>query len=178
MRARCKLVLAAATAVSLFTIIANAQDPPSLGDLARQQRSQKASSEAKDASTPKVITNEEIPERAAPQPAVDTSSSEHAHMPASSNGIKQSSEHWKAQIQTLKSQIASLQKQIDQVNQSVHFASHECAGPRCVEWNERQREKQQRVERMQAQLEGQKKHLEEMQESARKQGYGNSVYDP
>ena len=31
---------------------------------------------------------------------------------------------------------------------------------------------------MQAQLDGQKKRLEEMQESARKQGYGNSVYDP
>ena len=31
---------------------------------------------------------------------------------------------------------------------------------------------------MQAQLEEQKKRLDEMQESARKQGYGSSVYDP
>jgi predicted ribosome quality control (RQC) complex YloA/Tae2 family protein len=47
-----------------------------------------------------------------------------------------------------------------------------------VGWNERQREKQQRVERMQAQLQEQKRRLEEMQDSARKQGYGSSVYDP
>jgi hypothetical protein len=47
-----------------------------------------------------------------------------------------------------------------------------------VGWNERQREKQQRAERMQAQLEDQKKRLDDMQESARKQGYGSSVYDP
>jgi hypothetical protein len=31
---------------------------------------------------------------------------------------------------------------------------------------------------MQVQLEEQKKRLEELQESARKQGYGSSIYDP
>jgi len=31
---------------------------------------------------------------------------------------------------------------------------------------------------MQSQLSEQKKRLDEMQESARKQGYGSSVYDP
>jgi hypothetical protein len=31
---------------------------------------------------------------------------------------------------------------------------------------------------MQSQLEQQKKRLEEMQDAARKQGYGSSVYDP
>jgi len=97
---------------------------------------------------------------------------------APANATKQSAERWKSQIQAQKAQIASLQKQIDSLNQSVHFANHECAGPRCVQWNERQREKQQQAERMQARLDGQKRHLEEMQESVRKQGYGNSVYDP
>jgi molecular chaperone GrpE (heat shock protein) len=47
-----------------------------------------------------------------------------------------------------------------------------------VGWNERQREKEQRVERMQAQLQEMKRRLEETQDSARKQGYGSSVYDP
>jgi hypothetical protein len=31
---------------------------------------------------------------------------------------------------------------------------------------------------MKAQLDEQQKRLEDMQEAARKQGYGNSVYDP
>ena len=31
---------------------------------------------------------------------------------------------------------------------------------------------------MQTQMEEQKKRLDEMQESARRQGYGSSVYDP
>jgi hypothetical protein len=31
---------------------------------------------------------------------------------------------------------------------------------------------------MQAELEQQKKKLEDMQETARKQGYGNAVYEP
>jgi len=47
-----------------------------------------------------------------------------------------------------------------------------------VEWNQHQTEKQQQVEQMKAQLEDKKKNLEEMQESARKQGYGTSIYDP
>jgi hypothetical protein len=47
-----------------------------------------------------------------------------------------------------------------------------------VQWNERQKEKQQEVERGQAQLAEQKKRLDDMQESARRQGYGSSVYDP
>jgi DNA repair exonuclease SbcCD ATPase subunit len=173
-----KLILVLASAVSLPATIANAQDSPTLGDLARQQRSQKASAGATDVNSPKIITNEGIPENATPQPAANPSSSQHGTLPQSSNGMKQSAEHWKSQIEAQKNQIASLQKQMDQLNQSVRFVSHPCEGPRCVEWNQRQREKQQRIERMQAELDTRKKNLGEMQESARKQGYGNSVYEP
>jgi len=182
MGTRCKLIFVLGAAVSLFAGTAYAQDSPSLGDVARQQRQQKEQSETttgKGAAAPRVITNEEIPEHAASTPTPPEEGGGRGNsMPASSTGAKQSAERWKSQIQAQKTQIASLQKQIDQVNQSIRFASHTCAGPRCVQWNERQREKQQQVERMQAQLDGQKKRLDEMQESARKQGYGNSVYDP
>jgi hypothetical protein len=173
-----KFILVLAAAISFLATIAKSQDSPSLGDLARQQRLQKASAGVKDADASKVITNEEIHQNAIAQPAADSSSVDHRSMPASSNGMKQSGEQWKSQIEAQKSQIATLQKQMDQLNQSIRFASHPCAGPRCVEWNEHQREKQQQVERMQADLNGRKKSLEEMQESARKQGYGNSVYEP
>lgn len=178
MSERRRIILIVATAAFWFTAMSNAQDSPSLGDLARQQRSQKASAGAEDATAPKVITNEEIPVDTTPQTVVDASSARHSATSASSNGMKQSGEHWRSQIQAQKSQIASLQKQMDQLNQSVRFASHPCNGPRCVEWNERQRQKQQEVERMQAELDRRKKSLEEMQETARKQGYGNSVYEP
>jgi uncharacterized coiled-coil protein SlyX len=47
-----------------------------------------------------------------------------------------------------------------------------------VQYNQRQVQKQDEVQRMQKQLDEQKKKLEEMQESARKAGLGSSVYEP
>ena len=178
MNTTCRFFLGLAAGVSLFAMTVVAQDSQSLGDLARQQRQQKEqsqSAEAKAAKASKVITNEQIPEHAsyAPETHDDGEPS-----PFPSNGMKQPPEHLKAQIQAQKSQIASLQRQMDQMNESIRFAPvANCVG-RCVQWNERQREKQQQAERMQAQLQEEKKRLEEMQDSARKQGYGNSVYDP
>jgi hypothetical protein len=43
---------------------------------------------------------------------------------------------------------------------------------------ERQREKEQQLESMQTRLVEQQKRLEELQEAARKQGFGSSVYEP
>jgi len=176
MAARCKLIFVLGAAVSLLAGTTCAQDSPSLGDVARQKRQQSKAAQGKDAKTSKVITNEEIPEHAAP--AIAVAGEEGGSSAAASSGqAKQPAEHWKSQIQTQKSQIASLQKQIEQLNESIRFAPANCVG-RCVKWNERQREKRQQVERMQAQMSDQKKRLDEMQESARKQGYGSSVYDP
>jgi predicted ribosome quality control (RQC) complex YloA/Tae2 family protein len=73
--------------------------------------------------------------------------------------------------------VADLQSQIDRLNSSVHFveANRYRNG---VQHNERQVEKQDQVQRMQNQLDQQKKKLEDMQEAARKDGYGNAVYEP
>ncbi len=174
---KCKLILIAVAAISVFSSLAAGQDSPSLGDVARQQRLQRAAAGTKDPDAPNVVTNEEIPENSPPQPPANPST-KHGNVSARSNAMKQSGERWRSQIQTQKSQIANLQKQIDQLNQSIRFASHPCNGPRCVEWNERQRQKQQQVERMQAELDTKKKALEQAQESARRQGFGNSVYEP
>jgi hypothetical protein len=70
-----------------------------------------------------------------------------------------------------------LQKEMDDLKESIRFAPANCVS-NCAEWNQRQREKQERVEQMQGQLEEEKKRLEDMQESARKQGFGSSVYEP
>src|ERR1700693_671353 len=171
------------TAMFLLLLVAatDAQDSPSLGDLARQQRQQKEKSkpaQGKDAKAAKVITNEEIRahEGTEPAPAVED---EVVSAPSntSANEVKQTAGVWTSQIAAQKSQIASLQKQIDEINRSVRFAPANCVA-NCVQWNERQLAKQRQAEGMQAQLEEQKKHLESMQDSARKQGYGSVVYDP
>jgi hypothetical protein len=177
----CKVVLVITAAACLFAGGAKGQDSPSLGDLARQQRQQREQSKAapgKDAKASKVITNEEIPEHTGPASAAAGSSpASQSSTPESSGGTKQQADHAKSQILAQKSQIATLQGQVDELNESVRFAPANCV-ENCVGWNERQREKQQRVERMQAQLEEEKRRLEDMQDSARKQGFGSSVYDP
>lgn len=177
MGTRWKIIFAVAATVPLLAAPAISQDSPSLGDVARQQRKQSKASPGKDAKPSKVITNEEIPEHDASDAPHSSSTVESSNSTVSADGAKAPAEHWKSQIQSEKGQIAAAQKQIAQLNESIRFAPANCVG-RCVEWNERQREKQQQVERMQTQLDAQKKHLEEMQESARKQGYGSSVYDP
>ncbi len=181
MGTRCKLIFVITAAVCLVAGTAKGQESPSLGDLARQQRQQKEQSRTapgKDAKASKVITNEEIPERT--EPATRPVASGHASqnsMLAPSNGTKEPPEHVKSQILAQKKQIATLQGQVDELNESIRFAPPNCA-ENCVGWDERQREKQQRAERMQAQLVEEKRRLEDMQDSARKQGYGSSIYDP
>jgi hypothetical protein len=181
MSTRCKLILVLTAAIGMFAGAARGQDSPSLGDLARQQRQQKEQSKTapgKDAKAAKVITNEEIPERAASAsaPAAGGQTNQKS-TPASSNGGQQPAEQVKSKILAQKTQIATLQGQVDELNESIRFAPANCVEG-CVGWNERQREKQQRAERMQAQLEEEKRRLEDLQDSARKQGYGSSVYDP
>lgn len=159
--------------------IALTQDSPSLGDLARQQREQKKqskSSQSKDSKGSKVITNEEIPGHASSAPE-QAAGDKTASTAANADGAGQPVEDVKSQIEAQKGDIESLQKQIEQLNESIKFAPGNCVRG-CEQWNERQKQKQQQVEQMQAQLEEEKKHLEEMQESARKQGLGSSVYEP
>jgi hypothetical protein len=180
MRSLCRLILILSAVVAPFVSVAWAQDSPSLGDLARQQRQQKEQSKAapdKDAKTSKIITNEEMPSHTEPQSARTAGKGSHDALPAAQDEPKQSAEHWKSQIIAQKNQIATLQRQVDELSESVRFAPANCVA-NCVGWNERQREKQQRAESMQSQLDEEKRRLEDLQDSARRQGYGSSVYDP
>jgi len=174
MRISREIVLLAA--LPLAVAFACAQDQPSLGDLARQQREQKEQSKNDKNAKPgpaKVITNEEIPERkleAAAQ-ARARKSEDADESRYSESGSKMPAEYWRSHIATQKNQVTNLQREIDDLNESIRFAPANCVA-NCVGWNERQREKQERVERMRGQLQEQKERLDEMQESARKQGYG------
>ena len=179
------LVLAS---VLTFVAMAAPQDQPSLGDIARQARQQKQQNQdaqAKDGQgkpaasrETKVITDESLPEHtgdtASSAPASEDSAG--ADSASAAPQGKLSAGEWKARIQAKKSVVDSLQSNIDELEKSIRFAPGNCT--RCVEWNQRQRQKQQEVGRMRGQLESARKQLEDMQDSARKQGYGNSVYEP
>jgi|ERR1700730_15649679 hypothetical protein len=178
----CRFLLQFVTVIFLLAAVSYSQDSQSLGDVARQVRQQKTQvndASGKNLPARKVVTNDEIPEKAAS--TVDGSGPDQspalASHPTSSEPGKLSAERWKALMQAQKNVVSVLQKQIDKLNSSIHFveANLYVNGP---QYNKRQAEKQQEVERAQAQLEEQKKRLEDMQESARKQGYGSSVYDP
>lgn len=155
---------------------AAAQDSQSLGDVARQAKQHKPSNVAQSrdqpAKNPHVITNDEIPEH----PETTNLSSPSDDAPTANKDAKRPAEYWKSKILQVKRAIASLQHNIDSLSSSIHFSQGNYE--KHVAWNERQRQKQQDVENMKSQLDRFQKHLEELQESARRQGYGSSVYDP
>jgi hypothetical protein len=177
--------------LALVTILAASaaigQDSQALGDAARQVKQQKqakaAQSQTKDSSTPKapkVITNEELPANFHPGAKVSDSDPERSAVPPSESSQherKISAEQWKTQIAGQENVISNLQSQIDQLSESIRFAPANCVS-NCAHWNQRQREKEQQIETMKARLADQEKKLEDMQEQARKQGYGSSVYEP
>jgi hypothetical protein len=199
-----KILLLFATGSLLWTAGAYAQDDsPSLGDLARQVRQQKQQKDGttKDAAkpaptgspaqkstakpivtqTPHVITNENIGSHTivnyAPVQQADAKDDSEDNQPDTPAERNEAAEKWKQEIQQQKQAIASLQQQIDEISGSIQYAGGNCVA-NCVEWNERQKQKQDQVESMKAQLADQQKRLEDMQESARKQGFGSTVYDP
>jgi hypothetical protein len=146
----------------------------SLGDVAREERQKQETKKAQVA--PKVITNEDLPRHANSDdsPASSQASSESA--PGRPMGSKPA-EQWKAEIAAQRSLVDDLQSRVNQLNSSIHFAPGNCVR-NCQQWNEHQLQKQDDVQHRQTELEQQKKKLEEMQEGARQEGYGNAVYEP
>lgn len=146
----------------------------SLGDVAREQRQKQQAKDTKTAA--KVITNEDLPEH--PDSSASAAGSEGKPEQSSSQTLgAKSPEQWRSDIAAQKKSVEALQSQIDKLNSSVHFveANRYWNG---VQHNERQIQKQDEVQRMQAQLDEQKKKLDDIEEAARKAGYGNAVYEP
>lgn len=143
------------------------------GNDAAQGRTQHASSEE---------TPDHSGAKAAPSAHSDTAKSESKDSKSSDSAPSPAdreaqAENWKTQILEQKSTIAELQAQIDRVGSSIQYAGANCVS-NCEKWNEHQQHKQEQVDTMKSQLEELQHHLEEMQESARKQGFGSSVYEP
>jgi len=199
-----RVLVLLATSALLCAFTAFGQDSQSLGDVARQSRLQKQQkdAQAKDASpkdasskqtpathasakdaqpakSPHVITNDEIPSHVGPTVTTARGSEADNEADATPNSGDRDAraEQLKSRIQAQKSAIAGLEAEISSLSESIHYAGGNCVA-NCESWNERQKQKQDQVESMKAQLEEQKKQLENMQESARKQGFGSAVYDP
>lgn len=188
------LILAAHAFACALVLQAQDQDSASLGDVARHARAQKQQKDApakdassKDASKPAqpaakpshVITNEELPQHSgsATTPQDKSNSSSGVNADFAGNNREQLADAFKSRIHDQKAMIAELQSEITRVSDSVQYVGGNCVSG-CVEWNQHQQQKQQQVERMKSQLEDAQHRLEEMQELARKQGFGGSVSDP
>lgn len=176
-------------------VASSAQDEPSLGDLARQVRLQKqkdaqakpsraASSDSQAPDSNSAGVQKQAHTLSNDDEGIHSSASNGTARPSAKQdgnsepaAVNDRAEEVRSQIQSQKSSIADLKQQIDSIGSSIHYAGGNCVA-NCVQWNEHQKDKQDEVERMKAQLEEQQKHLEEMQDTARKQGFGSSVYDP
>ncbi len=147
----------------------------SLGDVARAQRQKQSDKTANPAH--KVITDEDIPSyesapAAAKKDAADKPSNDTRPLNTEANG-----EELKAKCLSAKRQIKDYQEQIDKLRAASQLveANRYSNG---VEYNQQQLRKQQEADRMQKQLEIAKQKFADLQQQARKAGFGSSVYDP
>ncbi len=159
------------TGLSLATCRIAFGDDQALGDVARQQRQQQA---AKSHQPRKIVTNDDIPGRT--ESDADEKPDNQAE-PVSALKPGASAERVKAVIQVQKTRVAALKAQIDKLSASIHYveANRYSNG---VQYNQYQRQKQQEVDRMRQQLMQEQTKLADMQEAARKAGFGSAVYDP
>jgi methyl-accepting chemotaxis protein len=156
----------------VFFLLIGTSFGQSLGDVARQQRQNEQSKQGQPA--PKVITNEDLPGHS--EDADDVEKPHHEHEPGPHRSSK-SAKQWKAEIEAQEHAIASLQSQMERLNSTIRYATVG-SSYYAAQRNERQEQKQEQVQRMQDQLDQARKRLEDMQEAARKDGYGNAVWEP
>ncbi len=168
----------------------------SLGDVARENREQKASNASP---PPKVITNKTLPKdpdadansstgesqtqaQTEPSPANVESSRQTARQPAAE---RRAAERWKQRILAQENTIANLRLRVDRLKASIHFVDPNNYYPydsnsayAGLAENRYQARQLERLAQMQQQLDQQKKKLEDMQEAARHAGMHTAVYDP
>jgi hypothetical protein len=153
----------------------------SLADVARANR---AKQQAEDAvgSTPKVITNQDIPsapsdipESSVPMTTVsgvtqfaDSYSDQHANQRLLAE--ERAGQYWKPRIENQEARIADLQARIERVNQSMHAAAGTAQYETPV--NRYQSIQMERMGHMQEMLDQQQRRLAMMQDAARLTGMG------
>ncbi len=177
MRPTCKIGILVFAAAFLLTSQSAGQ---SLGDVARANRQAEQAKGTK--AKPKVITNENLPSHtddssANPQEATKDIPPAATQSGDSAVDKEARGEELKTAIRSQKEAIARAQAQLDKFNASIHYvvANEYTNG---VQYNQYQAKKQEEAQRYQEQLNEAKQKLQDMQESARREGFGSAVYDP
>ena len=148
----------------------------SLGELAREQRQKQND---KPTVTPhKVITDDDIPAHTEgskeTKDATAKTSPDDSDAPINTEG---NGDQLKAKCLAIKQEIKDYQAQLDKLRASSKFveANRYVNG---AQYNQHQLAKQQEADRMEKRLEQMKQKFADLQERARKAGFGSAVYDP
>ena len=177
-------MLAKSSAVLLAGILlAQNLRAQSLGDIARQQREKNKQPAT---TTNKVLTNEDL---STPGQA-DGAASDEAHnkknprqktsarTEQSKEDEEPSAEELKAAIQDKKAAIAETQDEIAKLQSTINYVeNNRNIYTNAPEYNEAQKRKEQEVNRLRGILQQQQDELKELQQTARKAGYGSALYD-
>lgn len=177
-------MLAKSSAVLLAGILlAQNLRAQSLGDIARQQREKNKQPAT---TTNKVLTNEDL---STPGQA-DGAASDEAHnkknprqktsarTEQSKEDEEPSAEELKAAIQDKKAAIAETQDEIAKLQSTINYVeNNRNIYTNAPEYNEAQKRKEQEVNRLRGVLQQQQDELKDLQQSARKAGYGSALYD-
>jgi len=160
-----------------FALLCLPRHAQSLGGIARQQQQKKQS----DNSVPKkVLTNDDMPAVSSSAPAgskPNAAAKGTSTSPSKDSTTTWSAEKFRSEIQKQKDAIAETQKAIDQIKPTInHVQNNRNICTNAPEYNAYQDEKQRMVNQLKGQLAEPQSDLVDLQEKARKAGYGNAVY--
>lgn len=160
-------------------ILSSAALAQSLGDVARQNQQNK-----QDQPAATVITNDDLPsdgladEGAQPRRHYRDDSERDARAELQKAAKNDSNaQGWRTRILNQKSQIASLQAQIQNVKASLRVPL-DSSGYYAAQANQRTQAKVQEIDDLQQKLQIENQKLQDLQESARKAGFGSAIYEP
>lgn len=158
----------------LMLTFSSAAFAQSLGDVARRSR-QKEKLKTKTAK--KVVTNDEIPESPNLTPAAADAEGKAEAGFSRDSAEPRTAREWRNVILIQKDRVETMQAHINKEKASIHFIGANDS-VNAAEYNLYQLKKQQEVKHMQKELDEEQKKLVNLQEAARKEGMGASVYDP
>lgn len=146
----------------------------SLADAAREARDSKQLNNPRGAQR-KVYTNETLAASSHEDPASEKKPSD--RQPQTTSVKKTTALQWKAAIASQKNAVEALQAQIEKAEKSIQFvtANGHSNGP---QHNAEQKKSLDQLVIAKKKLEQEKQKLEEMKETARKEGFSSVVYEP
>jgi hypothetical protein len=165
-------------------LLAHSVCAQSLGDIARQQREK---NKQQVATTDKVLTNDDLStaDHSTDDTGSDDSQKKKSVKPKTSPTAAQSdkdehpsAEELKAAIQDKKQAIAETQDEIAKLQSTVNYVqNNRNIYTNAPEYNDAQKRKEQEVNRLKGVLQQQQDELKDLQDTARKAGYGSAFYD-